>query len=165
MKSVRIVFSFAFLLLAAAALGQTAAQKSFDQIKSLAGTWEGKNSQGEPLQVTFKSTAGGSAVMSEISGHGEDNMITMFHLDGLDRLLMTHYCGVGNQPRMVASVSPDAKTISFNFLDATNLATPDAGHMERLVVTVFDANHHTEEWHFADHGKDIKEVFDLRRKM
>ena len=165
MKSVRIVFSFAFLLLAAAALGQTAAQKSFDQIKSLAGTWEGKNSQGEPLQVTFKSTAGGSAVMSEISGHGEDNMITMFHLDGPDRLLMTHYCGVGNQPRMVASVSPDAKTISFNFLDATNLATPDAGHMERLVVTVFDANHHTEEWHFADHGKDIKEVFDLRRKM
>jgi len=165
MKSVRIVFSFAFLLLAAAALGQTAAQKSFDQIKSLAGTWEGKNSQGEPLQVTFKSTAGGSAVMSEISGHGEDNMITMFHLDGPDRLLMTHYCGVGNQPRMVASVSPDAKTISFNFLDATNLATPDAGHMERLVVTVFDANHHTEEWHFADHGKGIKEVFDLRRKM
>ncbi len=42
--------------------------------------------------------------MSEIHGHdpknnGPENMITMFHMDG-DRLLMTHYCGAGNQPRM-----------------------------------------------------------------
>lgn len=164
MKSARIVLS-TLLLATAVAFSQTAAQKSFDQLKSLAGTWEGKNSLGEPLQVTFKSTSGGSAIMSEISGHGQDNMITMFHLDGPERLLMTHYCGAGNQPRMVATTSPDAKTITFNFLDATNLATPDAGHMERLVVTVVDANHHIEEWHFADHGKDIKEVFDLQRKM
>lgn len=164
MKSARIVLSIWLLAIASIAFSQTAAQKSFDQLKSLAGTWEGKNSLGEPLQVTFKSTAGGSAIMSEISGHGDD-MITMFHLDGPDRLLMTHYCGAGNQPRMVATASPDAKTISFNFLDATNLATPDAGHMERLVVTVLDANHHTEEWHFADHGKDMKELLDLRRKM
>ncbi len=164
MKSARIVLS-TLLLATAVAFSQTAAQKSFDQLKSLAGTWEGKNSLGEPLQVTFKSTSGGSAIMSEISRHGQDNMITMFHLDGPDRLLMTHYCGSGNQPRMVATTSPDGKTITFNFLDATNLATPDAGHMERLVVTVVDANHHTEEWHFADHGKDIKEVFDLQRKM
>jgi hypothetical protein len=165
MKSARTVLSILLLATASAAFSQTAAQKSFDQIKSLAGTWEGKNSQGEPLQVTFKSTSAGSAVMSEISGHSEDDMITMFHRDGPDRLLMTHYCGSGNQPRMVAMAPPDTKTISFNFLDATNLATPDAGHMEHLVVTVLDANHHTEEWHFADHGKDMKEVFDLRRKM
>ncbi len=165
MKSARIVLSIVLLATASVAFSQSPAQNSFDQIKSLAGTWEGKNSLGEPLQVTFKSTSGGSAVMSEISGHGPEDMITMFHLDGPNRLLMTHYCGVGNQPRMLASVSPDAKTIRFSFLDATNLATPDAGHMERLIVTVLDANHHTEEWHFADHGKDIKEVFDLRRKM
>ena len=165
MKSARIAFSVLLLATATVGLAQTAAQKQFDQLKSLAGTWEGKNSLGEPLQVTFRSTSGSSALMSEISGHGEDNMITMFHLDGPDRLLMTHYCGSGNQPRMVAGMAPDARTISFNFLDATNLATPDAGHMKRLVVTVLDANHHTEEWHFVDHGKDIKEVFDLRRKM
>ena len=55
--------------------------------------------QGQPLEVTFRMTAGGSALMSEIHGHGPENMITMFHMDG-DRLLMTHYCGAGNQPRM-----------------------------------------------------------------
>ena len=161
----RIVLSLVCLMTATAALAQTAQQKSFDQLKSLAGNWEGKNSLGEPLQVSFKVTSGGSAVMSEIAGHGSDNMITMFHLDGSDKLVLTHYCGAGNQPRMQASASPDGKTITFNFLDATNLASADAGHMHRVAITVLDANHHTEEWSFADHGKEMKEMFDLRRKM
>ena len=67
--------------------------------RSLEGNWAGKNSQGQPIEVSFRMTAGGSALMSEIHGHGAENMITMFHMDG-DRLLMTHYCSMGNQPRM-----------------------------------------------------------------
>jgi hypothetical protein len=27
-----------------------------------------------------------------------------------------------------------------------------------------DANHHTEEWIYNDHGKEMKEVFHLQRK-
>jgi hypothetical protein len=103
--------------------------------------------------------------MSEIVGKGSEDMISMFHLDGPHRLLLTHYCGAGSQPRMEASVSPDGKTITFNFLDVTNLASPDAGHMQRMVLTLLDDNHHTEEWTFNDHGKEMKEFFDLRRQM
>ena len=143
----------------------TDAQKAFAVIKNMPGTWESKATDGRVLQVTFKVTAGGSAVMSEILGQGPEDMITMFHLDGPNRLLMTHYCGAGNQPRMQGSLSPDGKTITFNFVDATNLASPDAGHMQRVVLTLLDENHHTEEWTFLDHGKETKEVFDLRRKM
>jgi len=154
-------------LATASAFAQTSsptdAQKAFATLKSMPGMWEGKTSQGDALQVSFKVTSGGSAVMSEIFGH--EDMITMFHLDGPQRLLMTHYCGAGNQPRMQGSLSPDGKTITFNFVDATNLATPDAGHMQRVVLTLLDGNHHTEEWTFLDHGKETKEVFDLRRKM
>jgi hypothetical protein len=91
-------------------------------------------------------------------------MISMIHLDGPDKLLLTHYCSIGNQPRMQASVSPDGKMITFNFLDATNLSTPDAGHMQKMVLTIVDDNHRTEEWVFADHGKEHKELFDLHRK-
>ena len=50
---------------------------------------------------------------------------------------------------MVASASPDGKTITFAFLDVTNLATPDAGHMTALVISMPDANHHTEEWIYS----------------
>ena len=163
MKSVRITLSVLLLLIASAAVAQTTTQKSFDQLKSLTGSWEGKTAQGKPVQVSFRDTAGGSAIMSEIHGHGHENMISMFHLDGPNRLMLTHYCGAGNQPRMTASASSDGKTITFDFLDATNLATPDAGHMQRVVFTVLDANHHTEDWTFADHGKEMKEFFDLKR--
>ncbi len=143
----------------------TEAQKAFNTIKGMPGMWEGKTSDGRSVEVSFKITSGGSAVMSEILGQGPEDMITMFHLDGPNRLLMTHYCGSGNQPRMQASVSPDGRTITFNFVDATNLAAPDAGHMQRMVLTLVDENHHTEEWTFADHGKEMKQLFDLRRKM
>jgi hypothetical protein len=99
--------------------------------------------------------------MSEIKG--QEDMITMFHLDGA-RLLMTHYCAAGNQPRMTASFSPDGKSMTFAFLDATNLASPQDGHMDHVVFTFTDANHHSEEWTFLDHGKEMRERFDLVRK-
>lgn len=163
MKSTRLALAFLLLLSASAALAQTAAQKSFDQLKSLTGSWEGKTSDGKPLQVTFRDTAGGSALMSEIHGHGPENMISMFHLDGPNRLMLTHYCGAGNQPRMTASTSPDGKAITFDFFDGTNIA-PEGGHMQRVVFTVIDANHHTEDWTFAaGPGKEMKEFFDLHR--
>ena len=143
---------------------QTDAQKAFTTIKSMPGTWEGKSTEGMDVQVTFKVTAGGSAVMSEIMGKGPENMISMFHLDGPNKLILTHYCGAGNQPRMQASVSPDGKVITFIFFDGTNIDGPDGGHMQRMVLTMLDGNHHIEEWTFADHGKELKQVFDLRRK-
>jgi hypothetical protein len=164
LKSVVVIQTvvLAMLALAAAASAQTDAQKAFDAIKNMPGTWEGKTTDGHAMRVDFKVTSGGSAVMSEIMGH--EDMISMFHLDGPNRLLMTHYCATGNQPRMQASVSPDGKTITFTFVDATNLATPDAGHMQRMILTLLDGNHHTEEWIFVDHGQEHREVFDLRRK-
>jgi hypothetical protein len=116
---------------------------------------------GQPVEVDYRVTSNGSALMSEIKG--KEDMISMFNLDG-SRIMMTHYCSSGNQPRMVASASPDGKTFSFAFIDGTNLATPDAGHMSRLIISMPDANHHTEEWIYNDHGKEMKEVFDLWRK-
>jgi hypothetical protein len=158
----RIAAVLVVALAATAALAQSDAQKSFTQLKSLSGSWEGKSSEGMPLQVSFRETAGGSALLSEIQGdHG---MISMFHLDGPDKLLMTHYCAAGNEPRMQASVSPDGKTITFTFFDGTNIA-PGAGHMQSMVLTMLDNNHHTENWTFVDHGKELKRFFDLHRKL
>jgi hypothetical protein len=158
MKSFRIALSLV-LLLAATAFAQNA-QKAFDQLKTLNGTWEGKATNGHDTKVLFRSTAGGSALMSEIMG--EEDMITMFHMDN-NRLLMTHYCGAGNQPRMQASLSPDGKTITFAFVDATNLSSPKAGHMDHLVITIPDAEHHIEDWTFKQDGKEMKEHFELVR--
>jgi len=166
LTTARIFGSLAFAtltLIGASVFAQTGSQKAFDAIKSMPGTWQGKNQNGEDVRVDFKVTSGGSAVMSEIQG--KEDMVSMIHMDGPNRLVLTHYCTAGNQPRMQASVSPDGKTITFTYFDATNLATPDAGHMQRMVLTLIDDNHHTEEWIFSGGGKEMKQFFDLRRKM
>lgn len=162
-----VTVSVAFVLvMIAATMGakpvraESDAQRSFHQLASLEGNWVGKGSEGQPLQVTFRMTAGGSALMSEIKGEGHENMITMFHLDG-DRLIMTHYCGAGNQPRMKV-VSADAKSVSFEFFEGTNIG-PGDGHMQHVTLTWPDANHHTEEWVFLDHGTPHREMFTLER--
>lgn len=160
MKTLHIATGLVFLLAAGTAFAQSDAQKTFDHLKALNGHWEGKASNGKDLKVDFHPTAGGSAIMSEILG--EEDMITMFHLDN-DRVMATHYCTAGNQPRMVASASPDGRTFSFNFVDGTNIASPKAGHMDRLVITIADADHHTEDWTFVKDGKELKEHFELAR--
>ena len=159
-KIATAVASLIIILSASFVSAGSDARKTFDQLKGLEGNWAGTNSQGQPLQVTFRLTAGGSALMSEIMGKGPENMITMFHMDG-DRLLMTHYCGAGNQPRMKV-VSSDAKSVSFEFFDGTNIA-PGDGHMQHVTFSQPYADHHIEEWVFLDHGKETKEVFTLAR--
>lgn len=166
MKTTRTVVLSVVLLSGLNLLAQSPSQKSFALIKSLAGSWEGKNQMGDAIQVSYRVTAGGSAVMSEIlsqmQGKQED-MISMIHMDG-DRLLLTHYCEAGNQPRMQATLSPDGKSISFEFVDGTNLPTRDTPHMRSVVFQFVDANHHIEEWHFQAPGKEMVERFDLEKK-
>jgi hypothetical protein len=143
-----------------AAFAQSDAQRAFEKLKTLTGTWEGTGPDGKTTQITYRVTSGGSALLSEISP--DDAMITMFHLDG-DRLMMTHYCGAGNQPRMKGTLSPDGKTVAFEFVDATNLASPNAGHMNRAAFSMPDASHHSEEWTFLANGKEETHRFELHR--
>ena len=148
------------------------AQKSFDQLKTLAGTWEGKvtglpeeftkGKKGDELvQVSLRVTSRGNALMHEMKGDGPDDPITMLYLDN-DRLLLTHFCDAGNRPRMVGTISPDGKTVEFEFLDVAG--NTQYGHMHHALFTFIDADHHTEEWTFILKGdKLMKAHLDLQR--
>ena len=161
MKSIRVMFTA--LVLTTSAFAAPNAQQSFNQLKTLAGNWEAKISNGKTADVSFKVMANGSSIVSEIN-ELDDNMISVFHMDK-DRLLLTHYCGAGNQPRMKASTSPDGKIITFDFVDGTNIMPSQMGRMQRLVVTMTDADHHSEQWIFkTNDGKDMTENFELQRK-
>jgi hypothetical protein len=162
MKIVRITVVIVITFAAATSVAESDAQKVFKELKTLAGTWEGTSSEGKPVTVTFRETANVSAILSEINGH--ENMITMFYLDG-SRLLMTHYCAAGNQPRMAEELSPDGKTLVIRFIDATNVLPSQPGHMEQLNITMPDTSHHTEIWQFAaNDGQKMREIFELKRK-
>jgi hypothetical protein len=146
MKS-RIALSVVFVLIAAAAVAadtaatQSDAQKSFDKLKTLAGSWEGHvttfpqapDIEGKLMQATLRVTSMGNAMMHEMTGAGRpDDPITMLYLDG-DRLLLTHYCDAGNRPRMVGTMSPDGKTVEFDFLDVAGSTKYGHMHLQSLL--------------------------------
>jgi hypothetical protein len=162
MKSIRFLISAALLGLSTLAFAQSDAQKSFDQLKSLAGSWEG-TMDGKPMQISLRVTSMGNALLHEMTMAGKpDEPITMFYVDG-DRLLLTHYCDAGNRPRMAATMTPDGKTVDFHFLDVANFNSKQVGYMQHAVFTTVDANHHTEDWTFLAQGKPIKAHIDLQR--
>src|SRR5262249_25095171 len=90
----------------------TSAQR-FEALKKLAGDWVMVGKDGKPTDTVVSSirvTSGGSAIQETLFPGGEKEMITMYHLDGAD-LILTHYCMLGNQPRLRAEPGTDVNKI------------------------------------------------------
>jgi len=177
MKFIRLIQPVFLITLSTVAFAQSDAQKSFDTLKNLAGSWEGhvttdpkQAGMGDNalMQVSMRVTSRGNALVHEMKGAGTpddptryDHPVTMLYLDN-GRLLLTHYCDAGNRPRMVANISPDGKTVDFSFLDVAG--GTQHGHMHHTVFTMIDANHHTEDWTYMMPGdKPVRAHFDLQR--
>jgi len=145
--------------------GAGKATAGLDKLKSLAGEWQATDPEGKRMTVTYEVVSNGSVVMETISHSAEPDMITMFHIDG-DRLMMTHYCGLGNQPRMKASIpAGDIKELKFTFIDGSNMKKSDM-HMHGLVMTFVDDGHLTADWSLYDKGKATGgHSFSLTRKL
>src|SRR5260370_7042537 len=107
MKSLRFMLSVVLMSLTTVAFAQSDAQKSFDKIKTLAGSWEGHvttvppkaDIEGKLMQVSLRATSMGNALMHEMTGAGRpDDPVTMLSLDA-DRLLLKHSCDPPPLPR------------------------------------------------------------------
>ena len=131
---------------------ETEAAAAFARLKGLSGQWEAPIKDGVK-SASYEVISGGSAVVERDTMDGMPPMLTVYYLDG-DRLLLTHYCMAGNQPRMQARrFNPDSGELKFDFLDATNLANPNAGHMHDATLRLVDNDHFSESWDFYLNGK------------
>ncbi len=157
-----VLFAFTIASQMYAVPGDGAADQ-FEKIKSLAGEWQGKRAMdGKTVNATYKLVSNGSTVMETLMPADEPNMVTMYHLNG-DKLMMTHYCAVNNQPRM-ESVSSDDGMVKFELKDITNLATEEDGHMVGMSIAFKDADHITHTWTFKQEGKEMPGDIVLERK-
>ena len=117
---------------------QSDAQKAFEKLKTLVGSWQGTIA-GKTITVKISLNSSGSTILHEAdSGTPPPNHeITTFYLDG-DRLLGTHYCDAGNRVRWEGKLSADGKTFEFNFLDVAG--GTQRGFVKQTVFTIIDAN-------------------------
>ena len=94
-----------------------------------------------------------AAALVEIYGDLDGRFTqTIFHPDG-DRILATHYCAQGNQPRL--RLSPGADTLRFEFHDVTNLANPSASHLTRLELKGAGDNLMRRETYASGAGEEV----------
>lgn len=192
MKARHLALSPLLLLLATTGLAQSAmhkmdtskrtptsqAQQAFATLKTLAGNWEGPVTtdppmaagadEVKPLHVSMRVTSRGHVLVHEFQEAGTpldpakyDHPVTMLYVDE-NRLTLVHYCDAGNRPRMLGTISPDGKTLTFAFADLSG--GNEYGHMDHAVFTLIDENHHTEEWTYVmPGGKPVHALFDLHR--
>ena len=139
------------------------AQKAFEKMKTLAGSWQGAV-MGIPINFTIRAASSGTAILHEgDSGGGRppNHEITMFYLDG-DRLLATHFCDGGNRVRWEGKMSRDGKTIEFKFLDVEGGTR--GGLARDMAFTMIDATKHAIVLNFIrPDGKPVDVRGEFRR--
>jgi hypothetical protein len=137
----------------------------FDQLKKLVGNWKGIENTPEGKReviVEYHLTSAGTALVEKLFPGTEHEMLSVYHGDG-DKVVMTHYCAFGNQPRMELTKTEDSNTVKFDFLDGSNSGD---SHMHQLTLKWISANHLKHEWVFHQNGKPAHTAkFDLHRNM
>ena len=142
------------------------------KLSALEGDWVLLDENGEETDViasTFRITAAGSTLM-EVMFPDDPNgneMLNTYHADG-DRVLMTHYCAAGNQPRMEVRATDDANRLALYFESITNLVPSEEGHHMGQAEYIFHGDDRlTTHWQSVIDGKlseEDKATFELKRK-
>jgi hypothetical protein len=136
---------------------------AFDRLKTLAGTWEMADDKGQKSVAAVYSVTSNGSTVREIMFPGADHEMTnMYHLDG-SSIMMTHYCAMGNQPRM-RCLRADGSTFNFTFDGITNMASKDDNPMASMVLEIKDADHVTQSWSNLRTDPQHAPVFELSRK-
>lgn len=156
------------------AMSGTALAADSDEIMSrlaeLEGEWMLLDENGEVTDIvgsTFRVTSSGSTLMERMFPDSPDGyeMLNVYHVDG-DRVLMTHYCSAGNQPRLNA-ISTDEDRLRWEMESITNLNDPGDDHMHQAEFVFHGDGRLTTHWNSMSDGElsDETATFELQRRQ
>ena len=130
MKILQVVGFTASLVFTATAFadGGFTPDEAFQTLLKLEGTWPGEavvvpagqsreDATPTSTTVSFK-TIGNSSVMQTFAEGTPAEMVSLYHQNGKEELIHTHYCAIGNQPSMAFRQSDEAGAIDFRFTEA-----------------------------------------------
>lgn len=118
---------------------------AMDTLSQLEGEWQLVGEDGEMGPgSTFKVTSAGSIVREIMFEGHEHEMTNVYHMDG-DQLVCTHYCAVGNQPRMVAAID-GGNSFAFETDYVSNLLEAQDHYMGGLRLVLVDDETLEQHW-------------------
>ncbi len=124
---------------------------TFSKLCSLLGDWQDQDITKNVL-VNYRLSAHGS-VLVETWTWPEKNIeaLTLYHMDG-DILMATHYCPIGNQPKLLYIPESETK-LKFKIDSITNLPNKSIGHNIEFWMTLDNDNQFTREEVYTEDGE------------
>ena len=95
----KLILLASSLALTAAAAEPITPRAAFAQLQTLVGEWEGKTEKGRALKVSYRLTANNTVLIETWTLGPTRESLTLYHMDN-ESLIATHYCPLGNQPRL-----------------------------------------------------------------
>jgi hypothetical protein len=139
------------------------------KLMALQGTWVLTKSNGQDVApadqgtITFSTSSQGSVVREVMFPGTDHEMTNMYHMDGSD-VVVTHYCAMGNQPRMRCT-GANGNSLEFKFDSATNVRSRDESCMGELTVRFVDERTIEQVWTTSKGDqREPHAVFTLTRK-
>ena len=139
----------------------------FELVKKLVGTWQGSKQAldgQEIITVEYALTSRGTAVIERMFPGTPKEMVSVYAQDG-HQMVMTHYCALGNQPRMRTSSPVTGNSITLSYIDGTGMRSVHDKHMHELTLTIIDSRHINHEWTVFENGqKEVTHTFAFARR-
>ena len=146
------------------AAGTNDVWKAWNQLTELLGPWriaEPKTPAAKAFRVLYDLHSNSSVLMERFGNPSMQTTLTAFHLDR-DRLIATHYCAKGNQPRLLLKVERGDAGFTFHYMDATNLRSEEESRLVRLHLSLVGDELFRQEI-YARNGKETESSLRLRR--
>ena len=141
------------LIVVAAAQAEGADQAAtYERIKSLAGTWNGRMEDpldGPPVTVRYEVASNGKAVIEYQNPGQTFEMVTVYYLAN-GKLQATHYCGAGNQPAYRLDDKSTADLALLEFAGGTGFDPDKDGHVHQGEIRFVSPERIEHRWfHFV----------------
>ncbi|MGB3122107.1 MAG: hypothetical protein WBE58_24985 [Verrucomicrobiales bacterium] len=124
---------------------------AFERMKSLVGKWTADSPMMGKMNTEFRLIAGDSVIEERFAEGTPMEMLSIYH-DVKGKLMMTHYCMLRNQPRMMLTKST-TDSLTFDLVSTPGLNVSKDKHMHGATYTFIDRNHFKLEGVSWDNGK------------
>ena len=104
------------------------------------------------MKVSYRLTANNTVLVETWTLGPKRESLTLYHLDN-ESLIATHYCALGNQPRLRFKEGGSASLFTFEFVSATNLPKPELAHQHRFEMELLQPNSFARSETYLENGK------------
>ena len=146
-----IILASSLALTAVDDADQVNARTAFAKLQTLVGQWEGKTETDRVIKVSYRLTANNTVLVETWTLGPQRESLTLYHMDG-ESLIATHYCPVGNQPRLRFKEGGSPSVFTFEFVSATNLLKPEMVHQHRFEIEILQPNSFARSETYLENG-------------